>query len=80
MQGINVETITEQLEFSSGTQLWDWLTNSNPIVGTVLDELNLTKAQTTVVREALDRMVGERSRGNGAAILTNPINVGIGTK
>jgi hypothetical protein len=32
------------------------------------------------VREALDRMVGERSRGNGAAILTNPINVGIGTK
>lgn len=80
LKDVEVETITEQLPLSSGTQLWDWLTNSNPIVGSLLDELQLSKAETTAVQEALDRMVGARSRGNGAAILTNPINIGIGTK
>ena len=54
--------------------------SSNPIAGRLLDELSLTKADTTPVREALDRMVAERSQGSGAAILTNPVNIGIGTK
>ena len=80
LKDIVVETITEKLEFQSGTHLWNWLVNSNPIAGRLLDELNLTKADTTPVREALDRMVAERSQGNGVAILTNPINIGIGTK
>ena len=79
LKDIRVETITERLEFQSGRQLWDWLTSSNPIVGTVLAELNLTKKQTAVVRQALDRMVRERSTGSGPAVLTNPINIGIGT-
>jgi hypothetical protein len=30
--------------------------------------------------QALDRMVADRSDGNGAAMLTNPINIGTGTK
>jgi hypothetical protein len=80
LKDIVVETITEKLEFQSGTHLWNWLVNSNPISGMLLDELNLTKAETMLVREALDRMVAERSQGNRAAILTNPINIGIGTK
>jgi ubiquinone/menaquinone biosynthesis C-methylase UbiE len=80
LKSINVETITEKLEFQSGKQLWDWLTNSNPIVGMVLAELNLTKEQRAVVQQALDRMVRERSAGSGPAVLTNPINIGIGTK
>jgi ubiquinone/menaquinone biosynthesis C-methylase UbiE len=77
---IRVETITEQLEFRSGTQLWDWLVNSNPIAVEILAELDLTEEQTTSVQEALDGMVGERSAGNGPAVLTSPINIGIGTK
>jgi hypothetical protein len=56
------------------------LTSSNPIVGTVLAELNLTKEQAAVVQQALDRMVHERSGGSGPAVLTNPINIGVGTK
>lgn len=75
-----VETITEKLEFGSGPQLWDWLVNSNPIAGAILAELSLTSEQTTVVRQALDDMVSERSRGNGPAVLTNPVNIGLGTK
>jgi len=77
---IRVETITEQLEFQSGRQLWDWLTNSNPIVGMVLAELSLTNEQSAVVQQALEDMISKRSGGSAPAVLTNPINIGIGTK
>ncbi len=80
LKNIRVETITEKLEFQSGQQLWDWLTNSNPIVGMVLAELSLANEQRAVVRQALDDMVRKRSGGSGPAVLTNPINIGIGTK
>ena len=80
LKDIRMETITEKLEFQSGKQLWDWLVNSNPIAGMILAELNLTKEQTAVVQQALGRLVRERSGGSGPAILTNSINIGIGTK
>ena len=80
LKNISVETITEKLEFQSGKQLWDWLVNSNPIAGMILAELNLTKEQTAVVQQALERLIRERARGSGLAVLTNPINIGIGTK
>jgi len=80
LKDIRVETITEKLEFRSGKQLWDWLVNSNPIAGAILAELNLTEEQTAVVQQALDGKVSERSGGSAPAALTNPINIGIGTK
>jgi ubiquinone/menaquinone biosynthesis C-methylase UbiE len=80
LKDIRVETITEKLEFRSGRQLWDWLTSSNPIVGGVLAELNLTDEQGAIVRQTLDDMVRKRSGGSGPAVLTNPINIGVGTK
>lgn len=80
LEDVRVETITENLEFQSGEQLWNWLTHSNPIGRAVLDALSLTKEQTAVVRQALDHKVRERSGGKGPAILTSPINIGIGTK
>ncbi len=80
LKNVHVETITERLEFQSGQHLWDWLTNSNPIVGMVLAELSLTNEQTAVVRQALDDMVRKRAGGSGPAVLTNPINIGVGTK
>jgi hypothetical protein len=66
--------------FQSGEHLWDWLVHSNPIVGMVLGDLNLTKEQTAVVQQALEGMIRERSGGSGPVVLTNPINIGIGTK
>ena len=80
LRDVHVETITEKLEFRSGEHLWDWLTHSNPIVGLVLADLSLTDEQTAVVRQALDRMLRERSGGSGPAVLTNPINIGTATK
>jgi ubiquinone/menaquinone biosynthesis C-methylase UbiE len=80
LQEISVETITEKLAFRSGKHLWDWLTNSNPIVAAVLAGLDLTSGERDRIGDALGRLVQERSGGSGAAILTNPINIGIGTK
>lgn len=80
LQDICVEATTEILEFQSGKQLWNWLVNSNPIVETILGDLNLTMEQTVVVQQALEKMVRERVGGSGVARLTSPINIGIGTK
>lgn len=80
LSDVRVETITEPLDFRSGTQMWDWLVNSNPIAGEILAELDLTDEQTTSVQQALEGMVRERAAGNGPAVLTAPINIGVGTK
>lgn len=80
LKAVHVETITETTEFGGGQELWDWLVFSNPIVETVLGSLNLTNDETGVVQRTLDRMVRERAGGPGTAKLTNPINIGIGTK
>jgi hypothetical protein len=80
LKEICVASITEKLEYQSGQQLWDWVTNSNPIAGAVLAEAKITKEQTEVVRHALDRMVRERAGASGTAVLTVPINIGVGTK
>ena len=80
LKNIRVETIAEATQFESGNALWDWIVSSNPIVECVLSPLNLTKDETEVVKQALEEMVSDHAGSNGAARLTNPINIGIGTK
>lgn len=80
LKNISVETVTEKLEYESGRQLWNWLLNSNPIAGAVLADANLTTEQMAVVQQQLERMVRERAGGNSTAVLTVPINIGVGTK
>ncbi|MEZ5875975.1 MAG: class I SAM-dependent methyltransferase [Hyphomicrobiales bacterium] len=78
LKHVNVETITETTEFETGQALWAWLIWSNPIVETVLGDLNLTKREATVV--TLQRLVEERANGLEVAALTNPIHIGVGVK
>jgi ubiquinone/menaquinone biosynthesis C-methylase UbiE len=80
LKDVKVETTTETMEFQTGKELWDWLVSSNPIVEMVLGGLDLTSDEGGAIREALDPMVRERSGGRGPAVLTSPINIGIGTK
>lgn len=79
LKDVKVETITEATEFQTGKELWDWLIWSNPIVEMVLGGLNLTSGEREAIQRALERLVRERA-GSGRAVLTNPINIGIGTK
>ena len=80
LREISVETITETTEFESGKDLWDWLVWSNPIVERCSAISTLTSDERGEFRQALEGMVRERAGGAGAASLTNPVNIGIGTK
>ncbi|WP_265111210.1 class I SAM-dependent methyltransferase [Halosolutus halophilus] len=75
---IRVETANHRLEFRSGTQMWDWVTASNPIGAEMVADL--TAEQTAAAQQALDEKLSERSGGSGLAVLNNAVNIGIGTK
>lgn len=81
LRNVEVETLTETTEYESGEELWEWLVWSNPIVEEILREiLELTDDERNRVKQALETLVRERAAGDRAAKLTNPVNVGIGTK
>jgi ubiquinone/menaquinone biosynthesis C-methylase UbiE len=80
LKDVKVEATTETMVFQTGKELCDWLVSSNPIVEMVLGELDLSSDERGAMRDALDRMVRERAKGDGPAVLTSPINIGIGTK
>jgi len=68
----------ERITMRTGQQLWDWCLGGNPIPGMLV--ANLTDRQRADIIQVLDGMVRERSGGNGPAVLTAPLNIGIGTK
>jgi ubiquinone/menaquinone biosynthesis C-methylase UbiE len=80
LKAVRIETITETTQFQTGKALWEWLIGSNPIVETVLEEIELTSGERTIVEQALGQLVRERADSSGFAALSNPINIGIGTK
>jgi ubiquinone/menaquinone biosynthesis C-methylase UbiE len=80
LKDVRVEETSEEMKYQSGKQFWDWVTNSNPIAGMLLGQLNLNKEQITVIQQAMDELIRERAVGSGTAVLISPINIGIGTK
>jgi SAM-dependent methyltransferase len=80
LQDVHVDTVTEATEFRSGDELWDWIVCSNPLVESILGDLAVTQAERAAIRRAIHDVVAERARGRQAATLTNPVNIGVGTK
>lgn len=80
LKDVKVETIIESTEFADGRELWDWIIWSNPIVELVLTSLNLTADERGVVEQTLGKICRERSGGSGRVTLSNPVNIGFGTK
>jgi hypothetical protein len=78
LKDVKIDTITEKLEFKSGSHLWDWLLGSNPLATMMTS--GLSKDQAGVVQDALEKIIRQRAAGNGPAVLTNPIHIGVGTK
>jgi hypothetical protein len=58
--------------------MWDWVLYGNPIPGLLVADLS--EDERTRLRQELDSMLRERAGANGRAILTNTVNIGIGTK
>jgi hypothetical protein len=74
-----VDTTTEErVEVRSGQELWDWCLGGNPIPGMLVADLS--EEQRAEVVRVLDGMVRERATAGGTAVLTAPLNIGVGTK
>jgi ubiquinone/menaquinone biosynthesis C-methylase UbiE len=78
LKDIRVERTAERPAFTSGQELWDWVLYGNPIPSMLIADL--TESQRARLRQVLDGMLGERAGANGRAVLTNAVNIGIGTK
>ncbi|HEX6335827.1 MAG TPA: methyltransferase domain-containing protein [Jiangellaceae bacterium] len=76
---ITVDTSNdERIAVQTGQQLWDWTMGGNPIPGMLVADL--TGRQRMDIITVLDGMVRERSGGNREAVLTAPLNIGVGIK
>jgi ubiquinone/menaquinone biosynthesis C-methylase UbiE len=79
LRDVIVETShQERITVRTGQQLWDWTIGSNPIPSMLVADL--TDGQRVDIIQVLDGMVRQRSGGNGSAMLTAPLNIGVGTK
>lgn len=78
LQDVRIERATHNLEGETGDEFYDAITHSNPIGAMLVADLS--KEQKATVRQALDDIVKERSGGSGPPVLSNPVNIGIGTK
>jgi ubiquinone/menaquinone biosynthesis C-methylase UbiE len=78
LNDVRVERASERPAFASGQEMWDWVLHGNPIPGMLVADL--TEEQRAQLRQVLDGMLRERAEANGQAVLTNAVNIGIGTK
>jgi len=78
LKDVNVDTsIQERIEVRTGQQLWDWCLGGNPIPGMLVADL--TDEQRADVIRVLDGMLRDHSP-DGPAVLTAPLNIGVGRK
>ena len=78
LHDVGVARTAERPTFRSGQEMWDWVLYGNPIAGMMVADLS--EYQRARLRQVLDGMVRERAGANGRAVLTNPVNIGVGTK
>jgi ubiquinone/menaquinone biosynthesis C-methylase UbiE len=78
LRDVRIEETAERPAFASGQEMWDWVYYGNPISDVILSAVNVD--QRARLREVLDGMLRERAGADGRALLTNAVNVGVGTK
>lgn len=78
LRAVRVERTAERPSFNSGQEMWDWVMYGNPIPGMLIADLE--DHQRATLRKVLDGMLRERFDGAKPAVLSNAVNIGIGTK
>jgi ubiquinone/menaquinone biosynthesis C-methylase UbiE len=78
LRNVRVERTAERPAFASGQEMWDWVLYGNPIPGMLVADFS--EKQRVRLRQVLDGMLRERAGANGRTVLTNAVNIGIGTK
>ena len=64
LKDVRVETVTQQMAFRSGSHMWDWVVNSNPLAAMLVADLTSAQEERGCA-DALDGMLRERSGGHG---------------
>jgi hypothetical protein len=77
LRDIRIEPASERLEFRTGSEMWSWVVNSNPIATGMVSELD--EEEPSEVRQVLDGMLRERSL-DGPAVLENLVHIAVGAK
>jgi steroid delta-isomerase-like uncharacterized protein len=80
LKEVTVDTVTEKLFFGNGMELWNCIINSNPIAGQILSALNVNDEQVKKIQKRLEELIVERKGKDDTAIITCPVNIGIGIK
>jgi ubiquinone/menaquinone biosynthesis C-methylase UbiE len=78
LKDVRVERTAERPTFASGQEMWDWVLYGNPIPGMLVADLS--DNQRARLGQVLHGMLRERAGANGRAVLTNAVNIGVGTK
>jgi ubiquinone/menaquinone biosynthesis C-methylase UbiE len=79
LYNVTVDTKHEEaIELRSGQDLWNWCLGSNPIPNMLVSDL--TDDKKASVRAHIDERIRARANGASVAVLTAPLNIGIGTK
>jgi len=79
LRDVEVDTAHQEIiELRSGHELWNWCVSGNPIPGMLVADLD--ERQRAAMITELDTALSERKGGGVAAVLTAPVNIGIGTK
>jgi hypothetical protein len=78
LKDVHVERTAERPAFTTGQEMWDWVLSGNPIPGMLLEVFSDDQRQR--LRLVLDGMIRDRAGFSGKAILTNVVNIGVGTK
>ncbi len=78
LRDIHIAQTAERPAFATGQEMWNWLYHGNPVAEIVVGDLTQTQ-RVTLVR-VLDGMLRERAGADGRAVLTNAVNIAIGTK
>jgi ubiquinone/menaquinone biosynthesis C-methylase UbiE len=77
LKNVRVVQSAERPTFRSGQEMWDWVMYGNPIPSMLV--AGLTEEQQATMRHVLDGMLREHSGGTSPSVLTNTVNIGIGT-
>jgi SAM-dependent methyltransferase len=79
LRNVRVDTDhQERLELRSGLECWNWMLNSNPITGHILSEFS--PGEQAGARDALEELIRRRRDTTPRAVLTAPLNIGLGWK
>jgi SAM-dependent methyltransferase len=68
----------EMLEFGSGVQMWNWVTNSNPIAAELVE--GLSKEERTAAQAVLGELLRERATNGEPARIECAVHIGVGRK